>query len=478
MTLKIKVISYRGQSPAENLEASFDQDGGTIGRSLEKRKNHLALHDPEKFISRRHATIKFEKGLYYLSDTSVDGTNILNKNIRVCRDTVPLTDGDRLKIGHYELIVCMPSTDALATVGHSSAYSNKESELFSDFDRGKITFGISFGKQPSFTENSFLQPERDVFAETPGKKHFPGQTEDSPLHDLFALPDLAEEVGNSRGIPKDFNFEELIKDIDKNSGTHVIAQPVVVPTADGHSNLQAKGKVLKESHFIGRPDLSGANRNLQQNATLMEDHSTEKSIPTNPVTIQQIRQQAHLELFKIFLESAGVKDTNFLHDEDIEGLMQTVGAVFREMIDGLMAILRGREELKTQFRVSATILKSTDNNPLKFSRIVEDSLKQLLTKNKPEFVDAMDAVREGFTDIKNHQLAMTAGIQAAIINLLGRFDPQHFAKQYEEGVVFQRKAKSWDAYQQSYTEIANEALEDFFGESFIRAYEEQIRKLL
>ena len=158
--------------------------------------------------------------------------------------------------------------------------------------------------------------------------------------------------------------------------------------------------------------------------------------------------------------------------------MQTVGAVFREMIDGLMAILRGRAELKTQFRVSATILKSTDNNPLKFSRIVEDSLKQLLTKNKPGFVDAMDAVREGFTDIKNHQLAMTAGIQAAIINLLGRFDPQHFAKQYEEGVVFQRKAKSWDAYQQSYTEIANEALEDFFGESFIRAYEEQIRKLL
>ncbi len=47
----------------------------------------------------------------------------------------------------------------------------------------------------------------------------------------------------------------------------------------------------------------------------------------------------------------------------------------------------------------------------------------------------------------------------------------------ELALVFQRKAKSWDAYQQAYTKIANEALEDFFGESFVRAYEEQIKKL-
>ncbi|MFY9941356.1 MAG: type VI secretion system-associated FHA domain protein, partial [Desulfobacterales bacterium] len=80
-------------------------------------------------------------------------------------------------------------------------------------------------------------------------------------------------------------------------------------------------------------------------------------------------------------------------------------------------------------------------------------------------------------DIMNHQLAMTAGIQAAVIRLLERFDPHIFSKQNEEGVVFKRKAKSWDAYRQAYTEIASQALEDFFGEPFAQAYEEQIRKL-
>jgi predicted component of type VI protein secretion system len=77
----------------------------------------------------------------------------------------------------------------------------------------------------------------------------------------------------------------------------------------------------------------------------------------------------------------------------------------------------------------------------------------------------------------NHQLAMTAGIQAAVIALLKRFDPQHFDRQNDNGVLFKRKAKSWDTFRRSYNEIVNEALENFFGEAFIHAYEEQIRKL-
>jgi type VI secretion system protein len=157
--------------------------------------------------------------------------------------------------------------------------------------------------------------------------------------------------------------------------------------------------------------------------------------------------------------------------------MQAVGAVFREMVDGLMAILRGRSELKSQLRVSATTLKPVDNNPLKFSRIVDDALKQMLTTDQPGFMKPTDAVRAGFTDIMNHQLAMTAAIQAAVIALLEHFDPQHFDRQNGDGVLFKRKAKSWDAFQRSYAEIANDALENFFGEAFTHAYEEQIRKL-
>jgi len=477
MKLKIKVISYKGKSPVESLEASFDQDGGTLGRSAEKRKNHLILQDPEKFISRRHATIKSEKGLFYLTDTSVDGTYILNRNIHVCQNTVPLSDGDKLRIGDYELIVRISLSDELGSVEGTSAQLTKENDSIFDFNREKKTFELPLGELPCPAENSFSQSGKDIPKESLEQKHVTGQTEDSPIHDLFALPDLAEGTGNSREIPKNFNFEELINDLDRGRGPSELDQPIEFPKRDGYSNIEEHKVVYKEPPLNGRLDLSGANRNLQENIEPGSDQLAEKSIPYDLVAIEQIRKQAHLELFRVFLEGAGVQDTTFFHREDIPELMKTVGAVFKEMVEGLITILRGRAELKAQFRVSATILKPSDNNPLKFSQIVDDALRQLLTKDRAGFVDAVDAVREGFADIKNHQLAMTAGIQAAIIKLLERFNPQHFAKQYEEGVVFQRKAKSWDAYQQSYTEIANEALEDFFGESFVRAYEEQIRKL-
>ena len=147
------------------------------------------------------------------------------------------------------------------------------------------------------------------------------------------------------------------------------------------------------------------------------------------------------------------------------------------MVNGLMAVLRGRTELKTQLRVETTLITPADNNPLKFFGELDEALKQLLVGDQPGFVDAPSAVREGFADIMNHQMAMTAGLQAALIKLIERFDPQGFAKPYEEGVVFQKKAKSWDAYQKAYTKIANEALEDCFGKAFAEAYEAQIRKL-
>ena len=89
-----------------------------------------------------------------------------------------------------------------------------------------------------------------------------------------------------------------------------------------------------------------------------------------------------------------------------------------------MTILRGRTELKTQIRVPVTILRPTENNPLKFSPGVDEALKLLLAKNHPGFVDAVEAVREGYQDIMHHQLAITAAVQASLMDVLKRFEPR------------------------------------------------------
>jgi type VI secretion system FHA domain protein len=121
-------------------------------------------------------------------------------------------------------------------------------------------------------------------------------------------------------------------------------------------------------------------------------------------------------------------------------------------------------------------MQAIQNNPLKFA-LPDEALTLLLTNSHPGYIDAVEAVREGCSDLIHHDLALTAGIQAAVSALLERFDPQQVAKPYAEGIVLQRKAKCWDAYSQTYKKVAAEALEDFFGDAFVQAYEEQLGKL-
>jgi type VI secretion system FHA domain protein len=197
---------------------------------------------------------------------------------------------------------------------------------------------------------------------------------------------------------------------------------------------------------------------------------------TSPTSTQESRDQAYADLFRVFLEGAGIQDTHFFHQEKIPELMHTAGALLREAIAGLVIILRGRAASKSHLRTAVTTIQATQNNPLKFS-VPDDTLKLLLTKNPPGYIDGVEAVRQGCADICHHELALTAGVQAAVIALLARFDPQHFAKPYADGLVLQRKAKCWDAYRQSYGRVVAEALEEFFGDTFGRTYDEQMGRL-
>jgi type VI secretion system protein ImpI/type VI secretion system protein len=183
------------------------------------------------------------------------------------------------------------------------------------------------------------------------------------------------------------------------------------------------------------------------------------------------------DMLSIFLKAAGIEGTSGLPQKNPPALMHTAGAVFRELMGGLMTVLRGRSELKSHLRVLMTTFKSTENNPLKFSPTVEEAMKIVLTNNHPGFLDAVDAVHEGFENIRNHQLALNAGVQAALASILKRFDPQNFLDKFAEGIVLHKKAKCWDEYRQEYQRIVEEAIEDFFGEEFVSAYEIQINKL-
>ncbi|MEQ1531478.1 MAG: type VI secretion system-associated FHA domain protein, partial [Methylococcales bacterium] len=76
------------------------------------------------------------------------------------------------------------------------------------------------------------------------------------------------------------------------------------------------------------------------------------------------------------------------------------------------------------------------------------------------------------------QLAMQAGIKASLAHLLKTFDPDSLEKRFTQGILLQKNAKCWERYKASYQDTANEALDNFFGDAFVTAYEKQMKILM
>jgi type VI secretion system protein len=128
-----------------------------------------------------------------------------------------------------------------------------------------------------------------------------------------------------------------------------------------------------------------------------------------------------------------------------------------------------------------------ENNPLKTPPGrpplgPEEIMTLLLIRQKEAYMSPVQAVREGFKDIKDHQVAVWAGVQAALNRLLDRFDPHNLETRLQQTVLdsilpASRKAKYWDLFTTEYQTIAREAEDDFnelFGDEFARAYEERL----
>jgi type VI secretion system FHA domain protein len=131
------------------------------------------------------------------------------------------------------------------------------------------------------------------------------------------------------------------------------------------------------------------------------------------------------------------------------------------------------------------MLRARDNNALKFAVTVEEALAALLMPGRPGYKPPLDAAREAFADVRSHEMAVMAGVQTALIGLLKRFDPQALEKRLQPGVLDNflpgaRKARYWELFCTTYSDIAREAEDDFqsvFGREFARAYDAQMRKL-
>jgi type VI secretion system FHA domain protein len=434
------------------------------------------LSDNEKVVSGEHATITYENGSYYYIDTSLNGTRITTRNKRIHHDKILLEDNDQLQIGEYQL--------ALSISVNAVHRSPDPPQVVQDpFLQSLIQHGGQQNREPAINEilgggSLGDRNNRESTHKTPKFRSALSNDQGASLDASFLPPEpvgVEPQAGQSP-LPDNLTLEDFFGS-DMGSRLTAVGTRGRNELIPGDEHYQG----LSISRAEGRKDFSEL---LETPATLGK--TAEKMPPAPSIAGQPngaakksrpMPSEAFAQTVDQFLKAAGIEQTGEYSPEEYTNLLQTAGLTIRELVGGLMTVLRGRSELKSQLRISMTTLKPVENNPFKFSTTVEEALKTCLLNKHPGFLDTADAIREGYEDIQNHQLAMTAGIQASLESILKRFDPDRIAEKFRGGLVLQKKAKCWDLYRQTYLQIVEEALEDLFGEVFIRAYEEQIVKL-
>jgi type VI secretion system FHA domain protein len=169
-----------------------------------------------------------------------------------------------------------------------------------------------------------------------------------------------------------------------------------------------------------------------------------------------------------------------------EEIAELAGAMLREATAGTMGVLMARAMTKRESRLDMTMISAQANNPLKFFPDAHSALTQMVNGAMPGYMPPPRAFASAFDDLKAHELAIMAGMRAALAGVLKRFDPSAIEARLEVPSVMDkmltsnRKAKLWDRMVELYADMALEADSDFhrlFGEAFGAAYEEQIERL-
>ena len=453
MSLCLTIISYHKITPGQIPEKSMDNGAMAIGRSQE---SDWVLPDPQRLVSSRHCVIQYRDGRYYLTDNSTNGVELVNAGIRLRRgNSEPLEDGELIRIGDYEIRVRIYFEMKLSGANFANVDSSS-------------SFEALMGPQSSATP---------LPVEALSTAHFQGSTTQDTFPDLFdflplpsAPPDTVSDhvpverhdfrppvpntppapivqpmpVAPVGVIPEDW---DLFADMPKTPAPIPVVPPVSVPAA------QSEPVAVMPSPPIG--DCAPPPTNSSESA-----------------------------LLTAFLRGAGL-DQLRIDSAQVEAQMEAIGRSYRLMVEGLIDVLRARSSLKGEFRMQQTTIRPVENNPLKFAPNADEALLLLLRHGNQAFMPPDQAIGDSFDDLRAHQLAVMAGVEAAIKALLKRFEPAELeARMGKSGALAtlfgSRQAQHWRQFTELYAQISHEAEEDFqvlFGREFSRAYEQHSARL-
>jgi type VI secretion system FHA domain protein len=462
----------------------------TLGRGDD---NDVVLPDPDRMVSKHHCVIEEHGGDIVALDLSTNGTFLNYGKIPLGKKQTKLNSGDILSIGPYELLVdvTLVQADPMADLPLAAEERMPTGGVASNADLGSIIDSPGSGQdfldeliggssdirgpsgveRPELGEDGLLPPLGDEDSAPLDRAPDPladqgvSQSDHSPsVHDNYNPPPPA-----AGQIPDDWADDLLAP------------EPTPQTKAAGDPGPEP---IIPEDPLLGGTSLEDV---VEPEAGPEHDtgFTTPPVMPAEPADLQpaaiEIGEESAAKAFLSALGGPGLK----LPDEELLPTMSRMGHVMRVMIGGLQEILRTRTSIKSEFRISQTTIAPRGNNPLKFSVSPEQAIEAMVKPTTTGYLDAPEAAEQALQDVRAHEIAMMTGMEAALKGLLHRLSPDTLEGTIETSsgfgsVLKGKKARYWEAYEKMYSDISDQAENEFFelfSNEFARAYQEQLERL-
>lgn len=464
MQVTLEVVSENGKGLGAARRRVFDEQGGRIGRAAE-----CEWVLPNPYISRHHATVRFVSGAFYIESVGENGISV-NGPAPVLgpMERHPLKSGDRIFMDEYEIGVSVAGAQPQPAYPAQNAFQPEPNFSVGNLD--SLFGGSAVPNRPLIGDDPFESSDLDPLKQLPaGRNPQPRMGNDpnqgaqwnhtSGLADHFTPPPPMTSAGPVEAIPENW---------DKTSFKMPPPQPPPLqqpsPTAE----------TMKLRALVPPPPPPAPARA----APPAPVPAPAQTRPAPPANVPAAGGAFDVDSF---MRGAGI-DPRSVPPETAAML----GQILRLVVQGTIDVLRARTEIKSEFRLPVTRLKVSENNPLKFSVNADDAMASLLNRRNTAYLQPLEAFEDAFEDIRNHQLAMLAGMRAGFDSVLERLDAaalqEQFDKQIKRGGLLSMASKSryWDLFEEYCRELGADRETSFrrlFGEEFAAAYESQLDKL-
>ena len=449
--LKLQIENFDKLPDGGPLEVTVDRRGFDFGRD-----QHLdwTLPDKNRIVSGKHCEVRFYDDAYWLFDVSTNGT-FLNSNSKRMQSPYRLRNGDKIAIGDYIISVAVEEPEPEPQLSFHTTAPVAQPQSYQPAPPPPPPLPQASG---ALWEVSKVAPppidSRDLMPPRPEEQ----RAADFLHHAMYVPPPVEPPAAIQPVRP-----EPVRAPVADVWGSPAPA-PAPIPAAPVAAPPVAAPPVAAPP--VAAPPVAAA------------PEATPLPFVAPAAPLPQASDGAGQDFLRRFAIGAGLPQDMFANAQAGD-VGEEAGRLLNLVCGQLMALLHARAEAKTLSRSSnRTLIQQSDNNPLKFMPTAEEALRVMLGPRTKGYLEAKRALESSFADLKMHQVASLAAMQAAVTQLFDDLAPDAIEKSNnsKKSLLSNASAKNWETYAKRWEAKVGKREHGMLG-VFLDRFAEQYDKL-